>query len=736
MEGVDKRPFTDEELDFLTKWIDETPLFITPFPLFNERSKNATKKLLLREARLQRIPRDFRREKLVAFREYLKNTYLKGKTPYGHPVGKEAGTGIGEHTSQITLKLKGNTGTSASSKVLNMSQVFSKLLKASKTSIEFITIRFIKQWGFTDLYFNRLLFFAVGMKDAKFIKNVQYIYMNELEEVPTWYKIYEEIFNVQVPLENRCMRIIFDTVKLFAYHITLQDIVDKLLESGVGEYIVPVPSPQHLGIIDIFPGENYKSDLTAFQKLLLGQQVVFKAEKKKTKKKKTDEDEDDDVDEIEEPDENDDEEQNDEVEDDVEEKTEEELQNLAEEEERNAQDIYLQTKVRRVIDEMRFGNDNDVKTLSINWDNLSVMIKKEVMIEPQKYKIIFDQTSIREKSLHVKNFDNFFKKRGWTVTPADDGRILSNVTAGKTPRQVLRDATDNAVDFDDAVQPYIQVEGVLEDVITLPGIDLKTITSDSMVSMKKFFGIEVARNLLYQHIKDIFNALYPALLLLLTDFMTISGEVVSLDRNGIGKGNGPFTKSAFEEQKRSFILGAARPVEEPVSVTTSIFLGTTPALGTGVVEVYKNEAFQPPVKKEVIDTKELETLKSLVEQTDKILIENNNEPLIETISPEKTETIFQPPPRIVRRRKTNVLSKFNVRLEENDQEPPAPSNLAPPIIQLKLFTLDDDVSNDVDTIRPPVEETPVRKLLPVEEAKPIPTKPTVKKVVKKIVTKK
>lgn len=749
---IQKRKLTEEEKVFLTRWIDTTPLFITPFPVYNERSKENLKRLAYRDLNLRLVPENITRSQLTSLAQYMQTQYQKNIMPYGHAVGKEAGTGIGEHTSQITLKLKGNTGTAASSKVVNMSQVFSRLLKAPKTGNENIIVRLERRWRFTELYFNRLKFYSISMKAGNFINKVEYLNVGEFDEIPDWYDLYSEVFELEIPTHNRCMRITFNAVNLFSYHVTLQEIVEAIYDSEVGGYVVAVPSPQHIGIIDLFPADNYQDNLGPYQKLMLGQKVIIK-EEKKPKKKKKDEEEDD------EKDDERDEEETDfvaevvEDEEDEEDEGDEEEEVISEDEkERKVQDLYLMTKVRKIINELRFGAKNDIISLSINWDGLSIIIASE-REKDGGYEIIFNQKLIREKSIHVKNFDTFFTKRGWVVNNIEGGRFLhpphSSVPG---PTQMLRDATINPLDFEDAVQPFLQIEGKIEDAIYLPGADLSTIISDSSVSIKRYYGVETARVLLYQAVKDIFKDLYPALVMLLTDFMSSSGEILALDRHGIGKGNGPLTKTAFEEQKASITVGAMRARLEPVTVTTSSYLGTEPKIGTGVVTVFKDESFQPPVKitEDTNVSEELNSLKLLLERTDRTIAETTEDTPIEQITPEPVNSILSAAEQRATKlhiRKPPLMKRKSIKVGMGEiiQSEPVQSNLVPEIVQMKLFTEEDD--GETDIVGPPVEETPVHKIeepkvTPVEPIEAVQSsvkqteKPKVKKTITRIVTKK
>lgn len=743
------RPFTDAELEFLTEWFDTTNVFNTPFPVTNETLKVLWKSVARRQARMQRVPIDFPQRRLVKFKEWMKNTFIKNLTPYGHPVGKEAGTSIGEHTSQITLKLKGNTGTSASSKVQNMSQVFQKFLKASKTSIEIIDIRFVRDWKFRDLYFNRLLFYPVNIKNAKFIKKIEYINQEEIE-TPDWYDMYSSIYDIEIPYDKKFMRVTCNTSSLYSYRVTLQDIADKLTESAVGEYITIFLSPQHIGIIDIFPADNYTADLSAFQRLLLGQDVVITEEKPKAKKGKKVEVEEEEDDEDDEDDEGVNDGRNifeDEEESDTEEEpryaTTEEVEAIAE---KNAQDIFLKTKVRPILDSLKFGNDNDTISLSVNWDNYLIIIKKESVIGERKYNIVYNTKIIKEKSIKVENFVSFFTNRGWSFEETSKGCILQHDSSDTTPTQLLRDATSNIIDFDDAVQPYIQIEGYMDDAVILPGIDITTIRTDGIVSVKKYFGIESARKSLLEHVKDIFasdvaNSIFLAHLILLADFMTVTGEVLSLDRHGVGKGNGPMAKSTFEQQKDAFVSGAARPVKEPDSVPGSVFLGTVAEVGTGVIRTLPDESFKPPVQQADLSSKEIDLLKLLLKNTDLEIAETTvTDAVNTTISPEIDSSMALTAKRLEEKQRPHrkpIIKSLKLMRGEISQNPKTIPNLAPNVIQVALFeslNLEDD--NPVEFRPPPVKETPVVKVASSADQEPATKAPTIKKVVRKIVTKK
>ena len=161
--------------------------------------------------------------------------------------------------------------------------------------------------------------------------------------------------------------------------------------------------------------------------------------------------------------------------------------------------------------------------------------------------------------------------------------------------------------FDKKKRWSIYTEGNnLLDILTQPYINTEETTSNHIHEIYDLFGIEAARNALYNEISEVFenagsyiNSRHKALLV---DMMTNKGYLMSMDRHGINKSDrGTLAKCSFEETPdilaRAAIFGECDKMN---SVSANIMLGQEVSIGTGSVDVLFDEEKYIELSKELV----------------------------------------------------------------------------------------------------------------------------------------
>ena len=122
-------------------------------------------------------------------------------------------------------------------------------------------------------------------------------------------------------------------------------------------------------------------------------------------------------------------------------------------------------------------------------------------------------------------------------------------------------------------------------------IDSRRTKSNSVNEIYEIFGIEAARQVLYDEISDVIKDadLYvnSRHFMLLVDVMTSRGHLLSVDRHGINRSDiGPLAKSSFEET--TFVLtkaGVFSEVDTLQGISANVMMGQVPPCGTGTSDI-------------------------------------------------------------------------------------------------------------------------------------------------------
>ena len=135
----------------------------------------------------------------------------------------------------------------------------------------------------------------------------------------------------------------------------------------------------------------------------------------------------------------------------------------------------------------------------------------------------------------------------------------------------------------------------LLEIMNFPNVDYTRTHSNDIYEMYNMLGIEVARAVLLNEIREVIEASGNYVnyrhLSLLCDVMTNKGSLMSIDRFGINRGNiGPLAKCSFEETTdQLFKASMFGEMDLLKGVSANIMMGQIPPCGTGDSEIILDE---------------------------------------------------------------------------------------------------------------------------------------------------
>jgi intein/homing endonuclease len=159
--------------------------------------------------------------------------------------------------------------------------------------------------------------------------------------------------------------------------------------------------------------------------------------------------------------------------------------------------------------------------------------------------------------------------------------------------------------FDKISEWVLDTDGTnLQEIFANPNVDERRTRSNDVWEIYHTLGIEAARNALYNEIMDVIGegALNYRHISLLLDTMTNRGQLMSIDRHGINRGDvGPLAKSSFEETTDMLINASIFSEFDKINgVSANIMLGQLPPCGTGDSDIILNEEKYIKLLREVV----------------------------------------------------------------------------------------------------------------------------------------
>lgn len=151
----------------------------------------------------------------------------------------------------------------------------------------------------------------------------------------------------------------------------------------------------------------------------------------------------------------------------------------------------------------------------------------------------------------------------------------------------------------------------LIELLSNPNIDSTRTISNDIREIYDTLGIEAARYALYKELLIVTNegSMNYRHMSLLIDTMTYKGQLMSIDRHGINRGDiGPLAKSSFEETTDMLINASIFAEYDKVNgVSANVMLGQQPPCGTGDSKILIDEEYMIELLKDVKDTNHMLT---------------------------------------------------------------------------------------------------------------------------------
>jgi len=162
--------------------------------------------------------------------------------------------------------------------------------------------------------------------------------------------------------------------------------------------------------------------------------------------------------------------------------------------------------------------------------------------------------------------------------------------------------------FDNIVEWVLDTDGTnLIDILSNPNIDSTRTISNDIREIYDTLGIEAARNALYKELIVVTSegSMNYRHMSLLIDTMTYKGQLMSIDRHGINRGDiGPLAKSSFEETTDMLINASIFSEYDKVNgVSANVMLGQQPPCGTGDSRILIDEEHMNELLKDFVDKK-------------------------------------------------------------------------------------------------------------------------------------
>jgi intein/homing endonuclease len=168
----------------------------------------------------------------------------------------------------------------------------------------------------------------------------------------------------------------------------------------------------------------------------------------------------------------------------------------------------------------------------------------------------------------------------------------------------------------------------MRETMNHPDIDFRYVVSNNMWEIFETLGIEATRRFLIEEFTSIISSggtfVDPSHIVLLSDGMTYTGAIVSVNRYGIGKDGGVLSLSSFEQSHQNMLEAPAKGLSDNTkSVSAAIILGKMMPLGTNYFDVISD--FKKIIKLKIPANKVLSPKKSdnTTKRNDKLF--KNNE---------------------------------------------------------------------------------------------------------------
>ena len=191
--------------------------------------------------------------------------------------------------------------------------------------------------------------------------------------------------------------------------------------------------------------------------------------------------------------------------------------------------------------------------------------------------------------------------------------IISEVTEKKINDEVKKPHTKSNFDISESKTNILISDGInLMKVMNCEYVDPYKTFSNDIIEINNILGIEAGRNILIEEMVDVIDHAGEYINLrhieLLCDTMTSKGELTSINRQGINRGDvGPLAKCSFEDTTDQLIKASIFSEKDNLlGVSSNIMMGQTIKSGTGLCDIFIDEDKLSTTIKDVYDIDEEE----------------------------------------------------------------------------------------------------------------------------------
>lgn len=609
-----KRKIVDNDCDYILSDLSRVVAGTKDISIKIASEINYVNKLQLRDFEIHpEIIEDMKKE---YYRQYRKSVIQPGKA-----IGMVSAASIGAPMTQLNLNTFHQVGSAKSVGIDAFKELFNgtAIRKDESTILHFVN----KNLTFEDvLEYRRHI---IGISIGSLILKKPEVMTTTLEDNEWWYDLYSKIVGKKDMSSSHFLRLEFNLNLLYKYRITLSDIVNKIESLAQIKIVNCIPSPIHIGIIDVYPITSKIMEVISNT----GDNIGVLAE--------------------------------------------------------NSSVIYLQQIFIPNLDTLLIKGIKNIRNLfPISINIYSLFINEEMKIDGT-WILWLDLIKIRTYGVGIKKIFSYLENAGFNVlnkakilpdkeweekdffTSETNGRyvhismpkIIDSISKDKktvtiyyssslllnileknkikyiekndnyviipymdNPMKILEknsplDFLNNKLKFEeDEIKVWINQErskGVilpkykysdfyksskyvycelvgsnLKQLLSLPFVDSKNTISNNPHEILDTFGIETCRNYIslnfYQMLNDTGSYIYPGYIYLIPDFMTNKGIIIAMTSKGITKfERGAFADSSFQEPFVHFTKAAMTGKKELVIPTSScIFTGKRIPIGTGL----------------------------------------------------------------------------------------------------------------------------------------------------------
>jgi hypothetical protein len=500
---------------------------------------------------------------LDMLKEMIKMQFYNSLVPAGEPVGMRAAEAMSQPTTQTALNAfhsagSANIAITVDSGIDAMTELYqvSKERKKEMCRIHFKD----KTLSFEDVIDMRRKLVGVSIGTLNPHREPRNY---DPDEEPWWYNLYFDLDpngrNKKLPFEKEdgrgeiYLRLKFSKSRLYDFNLTLADIVNRL---GREQGIVCVPSPSHLGIIDIFVDKNIvinETNARIAKDKNRGYQVVTELS--------------------------------------------------------NTSSLFLNLVLIPSFNDMLIsGVEGLTQILPSSTDPvniISVLKEYEELIDESEriFRIRMNRIKMITEGILQTRISELFILAGFRIVKFNeyyyDVKVPEKyLSSDKTPITILKEIekeekskTKNQKDspfLSTMYYLYAVSNGTnLKRLLSHPLVDAKTTISSNPHEVLHTLGIEAARNFMIKSYDDIILANREYVngrhIALLADYQTSRGMLVPFTSKGSALQNtGTLAKASFEEPIPAFVDAAVFGKSEEIkSTSTSIFVGKRMIMGTG-----------------------------------------------------------------------------------------------------------------------------------------------------------